>query len=133
MLIKIDVDEVEELAGVLFQASVDAQQRSYDLLGEPIYSYDEKERNAKKEEIREYERTSDMYYSHYAYWTDVPYRVIYHMADVSIDELKSLVKALRKIHNDINEKYHALESTPNSNDKKKMLYYTSFDQKALNV
>lgn len=48
MIVTLSVPEVDKLKHLLYKAHVDTYNKTYDIKGEPLYSYDKEKENIKK-------------------------------------------------------------------------------------
>ncbi len=103
MITTLSVREVNNLRYLLWEAYVGVNQKYYRIMEEPLYSYDEEKREAKKEEKRKCISDSHMYLHHYHYWdnlighmhtTTPPYLTDFGIVDVDMDEVRQILLLL---------------------------------------
>ncbi len=100
MIATLSVPEVDRLRRLLWRAHVDTYNKTYDIKGEPLYSYDKEKREAKKLEIRQLYAESSRYLGLYHYWdnlighmhtTTPPYLTDFGVVDVDMNEVQQIL------------------------------------------
>lgn len=103
MVVTLSVHEVNKLRCFLWKAHVDTYNKTYDIKGEPLYSYDKDEREAKKLEIARLYAESGRYLGLYNYWdnlighmhtTTPPYLTDFGVVDVDMNEVQQILAFL---------------------------------------
>lgn len=103
MIITLSVPEVHKLRHLLYKAHVDTYNKTYDIKGEPLYSYDKEKREAKKLEIAQLYAESGRYLGLYHYWdnligfmrtTTPPYLTDFGVVDVDMNEVQQILTFL---------------------------------------
>lgn len=106
MVTTLSVREVNNLRYLLWKAYVGVNQKYYRIMQEPLYSYDEEKREAKKEEKRKCISDSRMYLHRYHYWdnlighmhtTTPPYLTDFGIVDVDMDEVQQILTLLDRM------------------------------------
>lgn len=100
MIATLSVQEVHRLRHLLWRAHVDTYNKTYDIKGEPLYSYDKEKREAKKIEIAQLYAESGRYLGLYHYWdnlighmhtTTPPYLTDFGVVDVDMNEVQQIL------------------------------------------
>lgn len=89
MIVEISTSEVEKLAHIFFKAYLNEDKKYYAINEEPLYSYDENKRKAKKKERQQCLINESMYLDYYHYW-DCRIGHIHHPQIPYIDDIGTL-------------------------------------------
>lgn len=137
MIVDISTSEVLKLTHILWQAYLNEDKKYYAINEEPLYSYSEEKRNAKKKERQQCIVNEGMYLDHYHYWDclighihhpQIPYIDDIGTVDVDFDEVQQILTLLNRMIFESNDpgdivdfsdayQYwtHVLERTSNEN------------------
>lgn len=100
MIVTLSVPEVHKLRHLLYKAHVDTYNKTYDIKGEPLYSYDKEKENIKKLEIDLLYTESRRYLGLYHYWdnlighmrtTTPPYLTDFGIVDVDMNKVQQIL------------------------------------------
>lgn len=100
MIVTLSVHEVKKLKHLLWRAHVDTYNKTYDIKGEPLYSYDKEKREAKKIEIAQLYAESGRYLGLYHYWdnlighmhtTTPPYLTDFGTVNLDMNEVQQIL------------------------------------------
>ena len=106
MIVDISTSEVLKLTHILWQAYLNEDKKYYAINEEPLYSYSEEKRNAKKKERQQCIVNEGMYLDHYHYWDclighirhpQIPYIEDIGTVDIDFDEVQQILTLLNRM------------------------------------